>query len=231
MDSSEYPISSNFDVALKKEVTFKIDRVYRSKKDYKLTIFNDLQGFKGEIYWRKENSNSKWDTVPMKYISENEMAGYIPHQPPKTKVEYRVRLTNDSTYYIPQIHSGTLEFLGKPPNQIMFFYTFTLLLGLLLGVRTGLDYFRKNDKIKMLSLFTFVTWVANVAIFNPVKIYYENVTKVGLDAVAIGKLFPLTSDVMLIFWIISAALIFYLRKNKLWALISAVITIVIFQFM
>jgi hypothetical protein len=231
LDSPEYPISSSFDIGLKKVVSFKIDRVYRGENDYKLMIFTDLPGFKGEILWRKENSNSKWESVPMKYISETQMAGYIPHQPPGTNVEYRAKLTNDSTYYIPEPHNGILTFLGKPPDQIMFFYTFTLLLGLFLSVRTGLDYFREKDKIKMLSLFTFLTWVANAAIFNPVKIYYENVTKVGIDAIAMGKLFPLAPDIMLIFWIISTALIFYLKKNKLWALISAIITLVIFQFM
>lgn len=231
INSPEYPISSSFDVSLKKQVSYKLDRVYRSDKDYPLMISSDEQGFKGTIYWRRKDSNVKWDSVPMSYVSQSMLKGYIPHQPPKTKVEYKVKLTNDSTYYIPQRNNETLEFLGKVPSQIMFFYTFTLLLGLLLSVRMGLDYFRKNDKIKMLSLFTILTWVANIVVFNPVKITLESVSKIGMDVVPISKLFPLNSLIMLIFWIISVACVFNLKKNKLWALISAIITLVIFQFM
>jgi len=229
--SSSQPISSSFGIGLKK-VSYEVDRVYSSNKPYKLLISSELPNLKGEILWRKEGSDSAWNVTPMKYVSKEMIEGYIPHQAPLTKIEYRVKLLKDTTaYYVPDNTVGTMTFLGKVPGQISFFYTFTLLLGLLLSVRTGLDYFREKDKIKMLSLFTLVTWVANVAIFNPVKITYESVAKMGMQVLPIGTLFPLNADIMLIFWIISIACVFNLKKNKLWVLISAVITLVIFQFM
>lgn len=229
--SPEQPISSSFDIGLKK-VSYELDRVYRSNKAYRLLISSEAPNLKGEILWRKEGSDSAWNVAPMKYVSNEMIEGYIPHQPPLTKVEYRVKLLKDSTaYYVPDNAIGVIKFLGKVPGQIEFFYTFTLLLGLLLGVRTGLDYFREKDKIKMLSLFTLVTWVANVTIFNSVKITYESVAKMGTQVLSIGTLFPLNADIMLFFWIISVACVFNLKKNKLWALISAIITLVIFQFM
>jgi hypothetical protein len=228
--SSEYPITGSFGINMK-SVTFKFDKVYRGSDGYKIIIKTDADSLNGRILWRKKTSNSGWNTEPMNF-SEKTLSGEIPHQPPSTLIDYKVKVwKGENVHYLPQTGKVTLKYLGNVPPSIMGFYFLTLYLALLFSVRTGLDYFNENQKIKKLSLFTVMIWIANVMVFNPVKRSYELSTRIGSTILPIKELFDFRHLLLLIIWILGIVLIFNLKNYKIWAGITAGAILIAFLFL
>ena len=227
--SPEYPVTGSFGIDMKK-VTYQFEKVYRGKDDYKIIIKTEIDSLNGSILWRVKNSNSGWNAEPMKY-SDNTLTGKIPHQPPSTLIEYQVKVRKEGkTYYLPQNGKITLKYFSSVPPSIMGFYYLTLYLALIFSVRTGLDYFNENQKIKKLAIFTIMIWIANIIVFNPVKHTYELSTRIGSIVLPITKLFDIQHITILIIWIIGIILIFNLKKYKIWAVIISGATLIAFLF-
>ena len=228
--SPEYPITGSFGINMK-SVTFKFDKVYRGNDSYKITIKSDNDSLNGRILWRIKGSSSGWNAEPMNF-SGKMLTGEIPHQPPSTLINYRVKVwKGENVYYLPQTGEITLKYLGKVPPSIIGFYFSTLYLALFFSVRTGLDYFNDNQKIKKLSLFTVMLWIANVMIFNPVKRSYELSARIGSTILPVTELFDFRHLLLLIIWITGIVIIFNLRNYKIWAGITAGAILIAFLFL
>jgi hypothetical protein len=228
--SVEYPETGSFGINMKK-VTYQFEKVYRGQDDYKIIIRTGIDSLKGNILWRVKNGHSEWKVAPMK-MSGNILTGKIPNQRPSTIVEYRVKVWKDGKiYYLPRSGKITLTYLSTVPSSIMGFYYLTLYLALIFSVRTGLEYFNENQKIKKLALFTIMIWIANVIVFNPVRHSYELSTRIGATVLPISKLFDIQHLSILIIWILGIILIFNLKKYRIWAAIISIITLITFLFM
>ena len=227
--SPEYPVAGSFGIDMKK-VTYKFDKIYRGNDNYKVVVGSEADSLKGNILWRKKGSNEGWNIEPMNF-SGNVLSGEIPHQKPSSIVEYRVKVWKDkNVYYLPRIGKVTLKYLSNVPSSIIGFYFFTLYLGLIFSVRTGLDCFNKNQKIKKLSLFTIMIWIANVMVFNPVKRSYELSTKIGTTFLPVTDLFDIRHLILLLIWILGAVLIFNLKNYKIWSAVITGVTLIAFLF-
>ncbi len=229
MISPEYPVTRSFGINMKR-VTYKFEKVYRGKDDYKIVVGTDTDSLNGSILWKVKNSNSGWNSASMKF-SGNTLTGKIPHQPPSTLVDYRVKVwKGNNIFYLPPGGKITLKYFSSVPSSIMGFYYLTLYLALIFSVRTGLDYFNENQKIKKLALFTIMIWIANVIVFNPVKHSYELSTRIGSTILPITDLFDIRHLILLIIWILGIILIFNLKNYKTWAAIAGAATLIAFLF-
>jgi len=227
--SPEYPVTGSFGINMKK-VIYKFEKVYRGDDNYKIVIGTEVDSLNGNILWRLKVSNSGWNVEPMKF-SGNSLTGVIPHQSPSTLVEYRIKVWKDNQiFYLPRNGKITMKYLNSVPSSIIGFYIFTLYLALFFSVRTGLDYFNEKQKIKKLSLFTIMIWIANVIVFNPVKRTYELSTRIGSTVLPITDLFDIRHLDLLIIWIIGVILIFNLKNYKIWAAIISGATLIAFLF-
>lgn len=227
--SPEYPVTGSFGINMKK-VIYKFERIYRGNDDCDIVVGTEVDSLNGNILWRIKNINSGWNVAPMR-LSGKTLMGKIPRQLPSTLIEYRVKVWKDGKiFYLPQAGKITLKYLSSVPPSIMGFYFFTLYLALFLSVRTGLDYFNENQKIKKLALFTIMILIANVIVFNPVKRSYELSTRIGGTILPITDLFDIGHITFLIIWIIGIILIFNLKNYKIWAAIVSGATLIAFLF-
>ncbi len=227
--SPEYPITGSFGINMK-SVTYKFDKVYRGNDDYKIIIKTENDSLNGLILWREKGSSEGWNVSEMKF-SGKMLLGKIPHHAPSTIIEYRVKVwLNKNVYYLPQTGNVVLKYFNKVPSSIMGFYYFFLYLALIFSVRTGLDYFNENQKIKKLSLFTIMLWISNVMVFNPVKHSYELSTRIGTTILPITELFDFRHLLLLIIWILGIILFFNLNNYKKWALFISGATLIAFLF-
>jgi hypothetical protein len=227
--SPEYPVTGSFGINMK-SVTYKFDKVYRGNDNYKIVIKTELDSLNGKIFWRRLNNNSPWHEGKM-IFANGTLSGEIPNQQPLTFVEYKVKLRqNQEINNLPKNGNITLKFLAKVPSSIMGFYYFTLFFGLMFSIRTGLDYFNENQRIKKLSLFTIMIWIANVMVFNPVKHSYELSTKIGTKVLPISALFDISHLILLLIWLLGIILIFNSKKYKKWAVVIAVAELIAFLF-
>jgi hypothetical protein len=227
--SPEYPVTGSFGINMKK-VIYKFEKVYRGDDDYKIVLGTEVDSLNGSILWRIKDGDSQWNVAPMKF-SGNTLTGEIPHQSPSTFVDYRVKVWKGSqVFYLPRNGKVTMKYLNNVPSSIMGFYFFTLYLALFLSVRTGLDYFNERQKIKKLSLFTIMIWIANIIVFNPVKRTYELSARIGSTVLPITDLFDIRHIDLLIIWILGIILIFNMKNYKIWAAIISGATLIAFLF-
>lgn len=228
--SENYPVSGSFGIGLKK-VSYFFDKVYKENKNYEVIIRTDVDSLKGKVLWRKRNPQKlNWNEVTMKPAEET-LTAEIPHQPPRTIIEYKVILNHkDSTFVLPYSGNAEIEFFGQVPKSIQVFAFLSLFGGLLFSVRTALDYFNENEKIKKFAVFTTAVWFSSALIFFPVKRSYELSAKIGQSILPITDIFHPSLLLMLAFWILSVIVIFNVKKYKIFALAAGIITIILFQF-
>ncbi len=225
--SENYPVSGSFGIE-GKEVGYKLDKIYYRNNDYRFYLTTETGGINGKLQWKKVASD-KWNSSDL-IDSAHILIGVIPHQQPLTRIEYLITLMKNNRQYtiLPGSKAVTMTFLGQVPASINFYYIFVLFGGILLAVRTGLEYFKTPGKLKILNIFTLIFFTVNAFAFQPLKKTYE-LGMVGKGAVPIDEIFQLSSVLLFVTWVVATVLIFNLKKNRIWALIAAIITILIFE--
>ena len=227
--SSDYPVNGTITLSLT-EISFSFDRVYRGKGDYTVWLAGESKGVTGDLEWRDKQDTASWKIV--KLSSANDiLSGTIPHHSPESRVEYRVKLyDNSKTVLVPQSSNVTLLFLGSVPSQIMMFYYITLFVGLLLALRVGLEIFREAPKIKMYTIFTLISFFSFAWIFSPVKKGCEIGMIGGTKIAPVSQLFSTGSILLFLLWVAALILVFNTKKPKVWAIASSIFTLVIYLF-
>ena len=230
-NSPHYPVSGTTQIEGAK-VTYLLPKVYRGNKGCSIWIDSQLKTISGQLQWKKSNDNSNsWNNVTLK-DSNQTLTAVIPHQPPLTKIEYRVELNyKNKTYLLPESKIVSIEFLGRVSEQIMILYYFMLFAGILLSVRTGLEIFnnRFRSRVKMYSIFTFSAFFFFTLGASTVKKSYE-LNAIGNKAVPLESIFTLGSILIFITWIAGMILIFNTKKPKIWGAAASILTLIIFLF-
>ena len=224
--SERYPVSGSFGIN-GKEIGYKLDRVFSGEDDYTFTIKSEIENLQGKLFWKK-TGEERWNSAALT-DSGSYIFGKIPHQSPQTKTEYFVKLFyKNNEYFVPAGGNPVeLKFLGTVPSKINIYYWLTLLGGILMAVRTGLEYFNVPGKLKKLEVFTLIFIVVNVFAFHPVKTSYE-LGAIG-NAVPITSMFQFSSIFLFATWVIATALIFNTKNYRIWAPVAAIISILIFE--
>lgn len=226
--SSEYPISGSFGIE-GKETGYKLDRVYYGNDDYKFFLRTESDSsLNAAVYWKTQGS-TLWNKSILNKQGEI-ITGSIPNQAPGIKVSYYLKLDyKGQEHIIPsKTEHVTMTYFGKVPASINFFYWATLLGALLLAVRTGLEYFRFPGNLKKIEIFALIAVISNVFVFNSVRMTYK-LGSVGKSVIHLSDMFPLSSILLLLIWIIATALIFNTRNFRIWAPAAAIVTILLFE--
>ena len=225
--SGDYPVSGSFGIE-GKEIGYKLDRVSYGDTDYRFSLRSEIKNLKGTVNWRPAGTG-KWESSELSDSGEI-ISGKIPAQKPLTKVEYYAAVNyNGKSYNIPRNNKPvTLTFYGNVPSSISFYYWFTLLGLVMMSVRTGLEYFHHPGKIKKLNVFTLIFAVVNVFAFHPLRTTYK-LGAVGKTVIPLTEMFQFSSVLLVITWIITTALIFNTKNNKIWAPAAAFVTLLIFE--
>ena len=225
LTSPEYPISATIGIEGKR-ITYSMNRIYMGDKNYNFTINSEISNIEGILQWKKI-SDTEWNQN--KKNTQNGILNFeIPKQKPFTKILYRIKLiSNNKPYFIPTERPVTLEFYGKVPVSIIIYFYLTLYGGIILAVRTGLEYFRENNRIKMFSIFTAIFFFVFAFAFTPIKRIYE-AGEIGTIVLPITYIFQWWSAALFLLWTVIMVLVFNLKKNKIIPLIGAVLTLIIF---
>lgn len=150
--NEKYPVSSTIGIGGYK-VSYKFDKVHYGNKPYHFFIRSDIKDIKGFLFWRKEG-NLGWTKENLQWAND-ELYANVPVQKPETIIQYKAAVMyNNKTYRLPGNKIIFLKFIGEVPASIWGVFYFTLFAGLIIGLRTGLDYFNDKDKIRKLSLIT-----------------------------------------------------------------------------
>ncbi len=119
-------------------VSYDFGRSHAGPGDQEVTVFVEgTSPITALLKYRRYKTDDQWTAVPMKRIGDN-LAAYLPHQPPAGKLIYFVELTaNGQTTVIPK-HPVVTRFKGEVPIYWLLPHVVIMFIALLLAVRTGL---------------------------------------------------------------------------------------------
>jgi hypothetical protein len=163
----------------------------------------------------------------MRY-SDGVLSSELPHQPPAGKLLYRIVLRHDErAVLIPQDAPVVIRFKGDVPLSILIPHIIAMFGAMLLSARTGLEYFRKEQKFKKLIFWTIGFLFAGGLILGPiVQLFAFNALWTG---------WPMGTDLTdnktafaLLAWVVTAIALRKSHRSKAWVLWAAIITLVVY---
>ncbi len=217
-----YPITGTFGIEGEK-VSYRFEKVHYGKDDFSVVIRSDVKNLSGKLFW-KSYSDSVWLSSQLK-TSKMILEGSIKSLKPLQTLEYFVELKyKDKTYRLPDNKKVLLLFFGKIPTAVNVLQFLFIYIGLLLAIRTGLEFFNNNKKTKKFSMLTVILFVTLLVLINPLYLTYK-FGYINSSIPTISKLFPVRLMLVTLLWIISMIVSFRYSSIKYIALAAAVITI------
>jgi hypothetical protein len=224
--ATTYPTSGIIGIQSQK-VSYHFIKIHRDSSNYSILIRSDLNDLSGILLWRHINGNEVWNSDTLKLIGES-LSASIPKQEPQSYIEYRVILVHKGKeYYLPNNRNEKILFLGRVPTSIVIHYYLTLFFGLLLAIRSGLEFFNHKPRLKLHSIFAAISFFACAMIFAPVFKAYE-LGAIGKYVPPLKSLFDPVLVSFVVIWITAIVLISYIKYPKRWILGCSTLTIIIF---
>ncbi len=221
-----YPVSGTIGVNGQK-VSYMFEKIHYGPHPFKVIIRTDNPRISGLILWQPEADKGRWLVVDM-VNEEKILKGEIPFQLPLKQIHYRVSVADETKEY--QLAGGVsipLTFYGKVPKPVKFLNGFLVYLILFLSVRTGLEAFNKNQKIKKFSFITVSATLLFTAMIHPLYLSYK-FGYINNQIPPIDNLFPAYSILILFVWILFTVIHFKVKNPKPFAATSMLITIAVY---
>lgn len=181
---------------------------------------------KGEFTFRRCNSNDGFTTVKMKRDSCY-LTAVIQKQPPAGKVMYNIKLISKNETVLLNDDNVVLRYKGKVPDSVLIIHIIIIFLAMLYSTRAGIEAMCKGIRTYRYAFVTLVTLLVGGLILGPV------IQKYAFGSYWTGWPFghDLTDNktlVAFVFWLIAFFKLSKNRKNYTWAIIAAVVLLIIF---
>ena len=226
--NKNYPVTGTFGIDGKK-VSYRFEKIHYGKEDFGVVIRTDVDDVSGNLLW-KNKSDKIWSSSELN-ISDLSLQGKIKSLKPFQTIQYFVELNyKDKKYLLPDNQKVDLTFYGNIPAAVNVMQFLLLYLGLLLAVRTGLEYFNNSEKSKKFGVLTVIVFLTLTALVNPLYLTYKY-GYMNSIVPAINNLFPTSYLLITLLWIVSLIVMFISKKLKVTFLVSAIITMIIFAVM
>mgnify|MGYP005841318041 CR=1 FL=1 len=220
-----YPISATFGIDGKK-VSYRFEKLHFGKNDLTIIIRSDVQNLSGNLFWKNLNQ-SNWNSTALN-DSNSVLTGKIPAQKPKDKILYFIELLyQNKKYVIPSERKIELTFYGKIPVVIEVLKSLLLYIGMILAIRTSLEYFNKNKGAKKFSVLTVINFLILAVLINPLYLTYKY-GYMNRSIPSIANLFPIGEVLMMLLWIITVVLLFTLKNFSYTSILSGLVSLIIF---
>lgn len=220
--SSDYPLTGVIAIG-NSELLYRLEKTAFANEQIKILVQTDNKNLNGILEWKSTEQDLQ--SINLSY-SKGTYSAIIPPQKVDEKIFYRINFKKDGeAKAIPSQNFMEMKVLGKIPPMLNFYYSLFLILGLLLAVRTGLEYFNAHHKIKKLAFIT-IFFFFGFLIFTPLKLSYE-IGAINHFVPDITDLFNLQPILFLALWIISTVAIFRSEHFKIISLLAGIISIVL----
>lgn len=222
--SENYPITGTIGVDGLK-LTYKLDKEGYGDK-HKLMLRSDNENVTAIAIVQKD-SLVKFDFYKENIFLVTELDRKI------TGKEFRYHLiviNKNNEYRIPEIGEVSFIFYGKISKMLSAMLNLFLFVGIILIVRSGLEYFNKNLMTKKFLVLAGVVWLTFVMLINPLYLSYKY-EYINHIITPIQSLFPINHLLILILLIVTVILSFNKRfKDKPVSLIFSVVALILFLF-
>jgi hypothetical protein len=223
----DYPVSGTFGIEGKK-VSYRFEKSHYGNDGFKIIIRTDVNDLDGKLFW-KRNIDTSWKAVQMEK-SDLLLSVSIPSLKPEQKLIYFAELYHKvEKYTIPNNQKIELTFFGKVPIVVNVLEYLLLYFGLILVVRTGLEYFNDGKNSKKFGVLGAACFLTLITLINPLYLTYK-FGFMNSSIPPIDRLFLLSHLSIFMLWIATMITIFKSKKFKSIPLISSILILLIFIF-
>jgi hypothetical protein len=181
----------------------------------------------GDLYYRRYPTSDEWQKINMVRVSNN-LAAFLPNQPPAGKLEYYIVFSQDGKVMrVPSAEQVVIRFRGDVPAGIILPHATLMFVAMLLS---NLTLFLALFGFKQYRLFSWITIIALIIgglVFGPMVQkhafgHYWTGFPNGMDLTDNKTL------IAFVFWL--AAIIGNLKKDRRYlAVLASVVMLVIFS--
>jgi len=227
--SDQYPVTGTIGINGKK-VSYRFEKVHYLDGALNIIIRSDLKGLKGNIFWRSRSYENPWKAVNLTDSLEV-LKGIIPNGKPLDKIEYYAELKyKEKKFLLPGNQKISLVFFGRIPPMLNVLSFLLLFSGLLLSIRTGLEYFNQSLKSRKFAILIVVINMTLTLLINPLYLTYKNGYMNHLIP-SIQDLFPAGNLVITFLWIITSIILFRKNSFKLISILTGMLSIFVYIFL
>jgi hypothetical protein len=187
-----------------------LPRSHGGETDREVRIHVPDAGMDGMIIYKRYKTDDPYDTLQMNRQG-SDLVGYLPHQPPAGKLEYRVVLTKSGNSYPLNEVPVVIRFKGAVPNGVLIPHILFIFAAELLSLIAGFYVLFRKDRYRLYALLTLCFLVAGGFVLGPV------IQKFAFGAFWTG--FPFGQDltdnkvlVAALFWVF--ALVMNIRRDR-----------------
>jgi hypothetical protein len=221
-----YPISGKTPIA-NTEIRYELLRTHETGKNCPVQIEVQNLEILGTVLYKRHKTPDPWSRIPMKR-EENSLVGYLPHQPPAGKLQYKVLLSHqDMETSLTGEKPVIIRFKGAVPLWLLIPHVVVMFMAMLFSARAGIEALRPKSNPRKLALWTTGLLFVGGFILGPL------VQKFAFGALWTG--FPFGYDltdnktlIAFIGWVI--ALIAGRKGNPArgWVLAAAILLLIVF---
>jgi len=208
------------------EIKAKFDRSHGGDGDQPVVVELSSNNLDGNLYWKRYKTNDDWNIVKMNK-KEKTLTAYLPHQPPAGKLEYFVKISDENSEAFLPAKPIVTRFKGAVPDFILIPHIFFMFTAMLLALRTGIEVFRKQPRLKLLTIITVIVLGIGGMILGPI------VQKYAFGEFWTG--FPNGTDltdnktlIAFIGWLIALVAVIKTKKPKFWVAFATVVMFAVF---
>lgn len=209
MTGPTYPIEATVEIG-DETIVANLPRSHGGDGDREIRIEVQDREIEGQVLFKRFKTGNSHDTIHL--IREDyELVGYLPHQPPAGKLEYRVVLIKNGTKHPLNEQPVVIRFKGSVPAAVLIPHILFIFTAQLLSLIAGIYAIFRLSRYKLYGILTVIFLFVGGFLLGPV------IQKFAFGAYWTG--FPFGEDLTdnkvlfaMVFWVL--ALIMNIRKER-----------------
>lgn len=164
-----YPLKGTVEVG-SQEIYYKLLRSSLATKDARIA-FKAPEGFAGVAFFKRHKTADPLKAMILAREGE-ELAAYIPSQPPAGKVEYYIVVRNGPSETRFPAAPVIIRFKGNVPAYITVLHVLFMFAAMLIAARAGLEAITGAGNLRTLAWWTLFTLLIGGFVFGPILQQY-----------------------------------------------------------
>ncbi len=207
--------------------TFTLPRSHGGETDCRIILEGTGSDIRAFLEYRRYPTSDSWTKLPMER-QNSQLTGFLPHQPPAGKLEYKITLEKKGqTYPLNEGNPVVIRFKGEVPAAVLIPHVIFMFAAMFLSTLAGIMALFRHRKYVLTGKVTLAVLFAGGLVLGPLMQWYA----FGEPWAGIPFGWDLTDNktlVAFLFWTIAVSM--NLKKERpAYTLVAAVVMLIVYS--